>query len=84
MAHRAFIGLGSNLGDRKANILEAIDRIRKLPATRIVKQSSLYESEPHGDATDEVQPATSQPPHMYPSTPGIETTTPTPAAVATA
>jgi len=38
------------LGDRKANFLEAIDRIQKLPATRIVKQSSLYESEPHGDA----------------------------------
>jgi len=50
MPHRAFIGIGSNLGDRKANFLEAIDRIQKLPSTRIVKQSSLYESEPHGDA----------------------------------
>jgi 2-amino-4-hydroxy-6-hydroxymethyldihydropteridine diphosphokinase len=50
MPHRAFIGIGSNLGDRKANFLEAIDRIRKLAGTRIVKQSSLYESEPHGDA----------------------------------
>ncbi len=50
MPHRAFIGIGSNLGDRKANFLEAIDRIQKVPHTRIVKQSSLYESEPHGDA----------------------------------
>jgi 2-amino-4-hydroxy-6-hydroxymethyldihydropteridine diphosphokinase len=50
MPHRAFIGIGSNLGDRKANFLEAIDRIQKLPATRMVKQSSLYESEPHGNA----------------------------------
>ena len=50
MPHRAFIGIGSNLGDRKANYLEALDRIQKLPATRIVKQSSLYESEPLGDA----------------------------------
>lgn len=50
MPHRAFIGIGSNLGDRKANFLEATDRIRKLPNTRIVKQSSLYESEPLGDA----------------------------------
>lgn len=50
MPHRAFIGIGSNLGDRKANFLEAIDRIQKLPSTRIVKQSSLYESEPLGDA----------------------------------
>jgi 2-amino-4-hydroxy-6-hydroxymethyldihydropteridine diphosphokinase len=45
-----FIGLGSNLGDRRANIAEALDRVRKLPGTRIVKESSLYESEPHGDA----------------------------------
>ncbi len=45
-----FIGLGSNLGDRRANIHDALERIRALPATRIVKESSLYESEPHGDA----------------------------------
>lgn len=45
-----FIGLGSNLGDRRANILDAQERIRKLPDTRVVKESSLYESEPHGDA----------------------------------
>jgi len=51
MPHRAFIGIGSNLGDRKANFVEAVERIQKLPGTRIVKQSSLYESEPHGDAT---------------------------------
>lgn len=50
MPHRAFIGIGSNLGERKANYLEAIERIQKLADTRIVKQSSLYESEPHGDA----------------------------------
>jgi 2-amino-4-hydroxy-6-hydroxymethyldihydropteridine diphosphokinase len=50
MPHRAFIGIGSNLGDRKANFLEAIDRIQKIAGTRIVKQSSLYESEPLGDA----------------------------------
>jgi len=50
MPHRAFIGIGSNLGDRKANHLEAVERIQKLPNTRIVKQSSLYESEPLGDA----------------------------------
>jgi len=48
--HRAYIGIGSNLGDRKANILEATDRVGKLPATRIMRASSLYESEPLGDA----------------------------------
>ncbi len=50
MPNRAFIGIGSNLGDRKANFFEAIDRIQKIPKSRLTKQSSLYESEPHGDA----------------------------------
>jgi 2-amino-4-hydroxy-6-hydroxymethyldihydropteridine diphosphokinase len=48
--HRAFIGFGSNLGDRKANISEALGRIGEIPNTRVVRTSSLYESEPHGDA----------------------------------
>jgi 2-amino-4-hydroxy-6-hydroxymethyldihydropteridine diphosphokinase len=48
--HRAFIGVGSNLGDRRANVSEAIDRVAELPNTRMVRKSSLYESEPHGDA----------------------------------
>ncbi len=50
MPHRVYIGLGSNLGDRKANVREAEDRLAKLPGTRILKASSLYESEPLGDA----------------------------------
>ena len=50
MPHRVYIALGSNLGDRKANIREAEERLSKLPETRILKASSLYESEPLGDA----------------------------------
>ena len=50
MPHRTYIGIGSNLGDRKANALEAVDRVSKLPTTRVVRASSLYESEPLGDA----------------------------------
>ena len=50
MPHRAFIGIGSNLGDRKANYREACELIGGLPNARIVKESSLYESEPLGDA----------------------------------
>jgi 2-amino-4-hydroxy-6-hydroxymethyldihydropteridine diphosphokinase len=49
MPHRAFIGLGTNLGDRAANYREAVQRIATLPATRVVRQSSLYETEPVGD-----------------------------------
>lgn len=50
MPHRVFIGVGSNLGDRRANCREARSRIQELPKTRLVKESSVYESEPHGDA----------------------------------
>src|SRR5947199_5853659 len=50
MPHRVYIGIGSNLGDRKANTHEAVDRVSKLPGTRLVRASSLYESEPLGDA----------------------------------
>ena len=50
MPHHAYIGIGSNLGDRKANALEAVERVSKLPGTRVMRASSLYESEPLGDA----------------------------------
>lgn len=49
MPHRAFIGIGSNLGDRGANYREALSRIRAVTQTRIVRQSSIYETEPVGD-----------------------------------
>jgi len=49
MPHRAFIGIGTNLGDRLANYHEALERIGKLRQTRIVRQSSIYETEPVGD-----------------------------------
>ncbi len=50
MPHRVFVGIGSNLGDRKANCREARDKLAELPETRVLAASSYYESEPHGDA----------------------------------
>jgi 2-amino-4-hydroxy-6-hydroxymethyldihydropteridine diphosphokinase len=50
MSHRVYIGIGSNLGERKANHREAITRLGELPGTRLVRASSFYESEPHGNA----------------------------------
>jgi 2-amino-4-hydroxy-6-hydroxymethyldihydropteridine diphosphokinase len=50
MNHRAYIGIGSNLGDRKANHREAVSRMGELPTSQVARASSLYESEPHGDA----------------------------------
>jgi 2-amino-4-hydroxy-6-hydroxymethyldihydropteridine diphosphokinase len=49
MPHRVFIGIGTNLGDRAANYREAITRIASLPDTRVLRQSSAYETEPVGD-----------------------------------
>jgi 2-amino-4-hydroxy-6-hydroxymethyldihydropteridine diphosphokinase len=48
MPNRAFIGIGTNLGDRAANYRDAIARIADLPDTRVVRQSSVYETEPVG------------------------------------
>lgn len=50
MFHRIFIGIGSNLGNRRAHYHKALELIAALPKTRIVKLSSLYESEPIGEA----------------------------------
>ena len=50
MPHRAFIGIGTNLGDRAANYREARPAYRRVAGTtRIVRQSSIYETEPVGD-----------------------------------
>ena len=46
---KAFVGLGSNLGDREAQIRMALDELAKLPGTRVSRASSLYDSEPAGE-----------------------------------
>lgn len=43
----AYLGLGSNIGDREANLREAIERIKAL-GLEIKSGSSLYETEPVG------------------------------------
>ena len=52
ITHQVYIGIGSNLGNRRENFLEAVMRLSKLPDTRVIKESSLYESEPLGDAKE--------------------------------
>jgi dihydroneopterin aldolase/2-amino-4-hydroxy-6-hydroxymethyldihydropteridine diphosphokinase len=42
-----YLGLGSNMGDREANLREAIERIKAL-GLEIKRESSLYETEPVG------------------------------------
>ena len=52
IAHQVYIGIGSNVGNKRENFFEAVTRLAKLPDTRVLKESSLYESEPLGDAKE--------------------------------
>jgi len=45
---RAFVGLGSNLGEREALISQALDELAALPDTTLIRVSSLYDTEPVG------------------------------------
>lgn len=45
--HQVFLGLGSNLGDRQANIQRAIELISERVG-EVIRRSSLIESEPWG------------------------------------
>jgi 2-amino-4-hydroxy-6-hydroxymethyldihydropteridine diphosphokinase len=47
-AARAFIGLGSNLGDPTAQIARALGELDSIQATRLLQCSSLYRSAPWG------------------------------------
>jgi len=44
----AYVGLGSNIGDRSANILRALDILSQTDGLRVCAVSSLYETEPEG------------------------------------
>ena len=50
MFGQVYVGIGSNLGNRHAYYFRAVDLIAALPVTTITRRSSLYESEPIGDA----------------------------------
>lgn len=43
-----FIGIGSNLGDRRRHVRLACRRLAKLPGTQLVGQSDVYETDPVG------------------------------------
>ncbi len=49
--HVTYLGLGSNIGDKEANIRSAIERIQELVGD-IVRQSTLYVTEPWGFESD--------------------------------
>jgi 2-amino-4-hydroxy-6-hydroxymethyldihydropteridine diphosphokinase len=51
-ARHGYLGLGSNVGDRRAQLQAAVDR---LPAhgVRVLASSSVYETEPVGEVLDQ-------------------------------
>lgn len=55
MTHKVLIALGSNLGDRLANIKEALRLIKECKDVEVVKESSIFETPPWrgGDPGDE-------------------------------
>ena len=46
--HTVYLSLGTNMGDKKKNLLEAIERIGKLENTKVTAQSTILETEPFG------------------------------------
>ena len=45
---QAYLGLGSNIGDRKQQLLKAIDLIGNIKGIKVTEQSSIYETAPIG------------------------------------
>lgn len=49
----AYIGIGANLGDARANVLDAVERLRKLPGVHVEAVSSLYRTAPIDSSGDD-------------------------------
>ena len=46
--HTVYLSLGTNMGDKKKNLLDAIEKIGKLENTKVTSQSTILETEPFG------------------------------------
>lgn len=46
--HTAYLSLGSNMGDKKKNLLDAIEKIDNLENTKVTSKSTILETEPFG------------------------------------
>jgi len=49
LLHKAFIGIGSNIGNRLHNLQQAIDRLTLLDGTTVRAISAIYITEPIGE-----------------------------------
>jgi 2-amino-4-hydroxy-6-hydroxymethyldihydropteridine diphosphokinase len=53
VARTAYLGLGSNVGDRLANLLAAVDLLDRHELIDVMARSSVYETEPVGELLDQ-------------------------------
>ena len=44
----AYLGIGTNIGDRLQNLIDAVEALNLLPMTKVVEVSNVYETEPVG------------------------------------
>lgn len=44
----AYLGIGTNIGDRLKNLINTVNAIRLLPLTKVLEVSNVYETEPVG------------------------------------
>jgi len=51
MAHKVFLALGSNIGNRRLTMIRAMERLEEVVGT-VERFSELYETEPEGFASD--------------------------------
>jgi 2-amino-4-hydroxy-6-hydroxymethyldihydropteridine diphosphokinase len=51
--HRAYIGIGSNIGDRAKNLEEAVSRLGSEKGIKVTARSSFYETRPVGGPPQE-------------------------------
>ncbi len=53
MSRIGYLGLGSNVGDRTANLRAARDLLHAADGVRVTASSSVYETEPQGEVLDQ-------------------------------
>ena len=46
--HQAYIAIGSNMGDKRAYLTEAIEKLDQITGVKVLKVSELIETEPYG------------------------------------
>ncbi len=49
----AYLGIGTNIGDRLQNLIDTVEALNLLPLTKVIEVSNVYETEPVGYANQD-------------------------------